>query len=64
MIRELTTATDAQLWAIGSMLFFILAFTLVVLLIVSKRRPEIERCARLPLDDHPPSSGDADRQGS
>ena len=54
MLQELTTATGAQLWAIGSMLFFIVVFALVVGLILGKRNEELERCSRLPLDDAPP----------
>ena len=58
MLQELTTATGAQLWAIGSMLFFILVFALMVLSILGKNRQELERCSQMPLDDEPPRSGD------
>ena len=54
MLQELTSATGAQIWAIGSMLFFILVFALILLLVLRKNHQEMEHCSRLPLDDQPP----------
>lgn len=49
MLQDLAAQTGAQLWAIASMLFFLLAF-LVVSLLVWRTEPEVaNRCARLPL---------------
>jgi len=58
MFQQLTSATSAQAWAIGSMLFFMAVFALVVLRLVGSRREEMEHCARIPLDDEPPATGD------
>ncbi len=57
MLQELATQTGVAAWAIGSMLFFLAAWVAVVVWVVRKRPEELERQARLPLDD------DGDREG-
>lgn len=54
MLQELTTATAAQAWAIGSLLFFLVVFALILLLTVGKSPEELMHCSRLPLNDDPP----------
>ena len=49
MLQDLAAQTGAQIWAIASMLFFLLVF-LVVALLVWRTEPEVANsCARLPL---------------
>ncbi len=61
MLQELTAATGAQIWAIASMLFFLLAF-LVAAAVAWRSSPAVlEACARLPLasDDETVDSTDS-----
>ena len=51
MLQELATETGAAAWAIGSMLFFLAAWVAVVVWIMRKRPGDLERQARLPLED-------------
>jgi hypothetical protein len=51
MLQELATQTGAAAWAIGSMLFFLAAWVAVVVWIARKRPEDLERQARLPLED-------------
>lgn len=49
MLQELAAQTGAQIWAIASMLFFLLAFLVVTLLVWRLESEVANRCARLPL---------------
>lgn len=53
MLQQLTSETGAQVWAISTMIFFMAVFAVAVLLLMGKRREEMDHCARLPLDDAP-----------
>ncbi len=57
MLHELSVASGAQGWAIGSMLFFIAAFSVIVVRALRRKREDLARLARLPLDDEPPAPG-------
>jgi hypothetical protein len=58
VLQELAALTGAWVWAVASMIFFLLVFVAVVVQ-VWRTRPEVaESCARLPLeDDDPPAPG-------
>ncbi len=51
MLQELATETGAAAWAVASMLFFLAAWVAVVVWVVRKRPEDLERQARLPLQD-------------
>jgi cbb3-type cytochrome oxidase subunit 3 len=51
VLQELAAQTGAAAWAIGSMLFFVAAWVAVVVWVMRKRPEDLERQARLPLDD-------------
>jgi cbb3-type cytochrome oxidase subunit 3 len=55
MLQQLTSETAAQFWSISAMIFFMAVFAVAVFLIAGKRRDELEHCARLPLNDDPPT---------
>ena len=57
MLQELAARSAASAWAIGSMLFFLAVFVALVVWVVLKRPEEMERHARLPLDDGNQDSG-------
>jgi hypothetical protein len=50
MLQELAAQTGATAWAIGSMLFFLAAWVVVVVWLVRTRPEEMEARARLPLE--------------
>ncbi|MBM4370229.1 MAG: hypothetical protein FJ098_01145 [Deltaproteobacteria bacterium] len=50
MLRDLATRSDVAPWAVASMVFFIVAFSLVVLRAWSLTREEDRARARLPLE--------------
>ena len=50
MLQELAAQTGASGWVIGSMLFFLAAWVVVVIWLVRKRPEELEAQARLPLE--------------
>ncbi|OGQ91543.1 MAG: hypothetical protein A2289_15820 [Deltaproteobacteria bacterium RIFOXYA12_FULL_58_15] len=54
MLRELTVATNAQMWAILSLLFFFSVFAVVLARVLTRKASHYDTCARLPLDDLPP----------
>jgi cbb3-type cytochrome oxidase subunit 3 len=60
VLQELAVQTGAAAWAIGSMLFFLAAWVAVVVWVMRKRPEDLERQARLPLDD----DGDRDRRST
>ena len=51
MLQELTTATSAGAWAVGSMVFFLLVYVLVMVRLFRTRREDLEARARLVLDE-------------
>ncbi len=57
MLRELTANTGAELFAIGSTLFFIIVFAVVALRVLTRRSGSYDAAARLPLEDAPPARG-------
>jgi len=49
MLRELATETGAQVWAIASMVFFLLAFLVVAVRVWRAEPADVKTCAHLPL---------------
>ena len=61
MLQELTAATGAQVWAIASMFFFLLAFLIAAVLVWRTEPSVLEACARLPLaGDEEQGGGESD----
>jgi hypothetical protein len=54
MFQELTQATGAQMWAIGSLAFFFVVFVAIAVRVVSRRASHYDRHARIPLDEPTP----------
>lgn len=57
MLQELVAQTGATAWAIGSMVFFLTAWVVVVVWLVGQRPEELDAQARLPLEEDGPSEG-------
>ncbi len=57
MLRELTANTGAELFAIGSTLFFIIVFAAVALRVLTRKPGSYDATARLPLEEAPPVPG-------
>jgi len=51
MLQELTAGTGAANWAIGSLLFFITVYAVVVVRLVRARPEDLAARARMALDD-------------
>ncbi|MGE0866869.1 MAG: hypothetical protein AB7P34_23435 [Vicinamibacterales bacterium] len=51
MLQELTAGTGAANWAIGSLLFFIAVYAVVVVRLVRARPEDLAARARMALDD-------------
>ncbi len=51
MLQELTADTGAAGWAIGSLLFFIAAYILIVVRLYKARPEDLAAHARMALDD-------------
>ena len=62
MLQQLTAATSAQTWAIGSLLFFFAVFLAVAIRVIAAKRGAYDRAARLPFDELPPASDGAPHQ--
>jgi len=54
MLQELAAGTGASGWAIGSLIFFLIAWLAIAVRVVRARRDEMESRARLALDDEAP----------
>jgi len=59
MLQELAAGTGASGWAIGSLIFFLIAWLAIAVRVVRARRDEMESRARLALDDEAPAPGRA-----
>lgn len=51
MLQQLAAGTEAEGWAIGSMIFFFLFFLIVLYRVVTAKREEHDAFARIPLED-------------
>ena len=51
MLQELATDTSAGAWAIGSMVFFLVVYVVVMVRLFRTRSEELEARARLVLDE-------------
>lgn len=51
MLQELTAGTDAAGWAVGSLLFFVAAYILIVVRLYKARPEDLAAQARMALDD-------------
>jgi uncharacterized membrane protein len=51
MLQELTAGTDAAGWAVGSLLFFIAVYILIVVRLYRARPEDLAAHARMALDD-------------
>lgn len=51
MLQQLAAGTEAEGWAIGSMIFFLLFFLIVLFRVVTGKREEHEARARIPFED-------------
>jgi hypothetical protein len=52
-LSDVVSALDASIWQQIALLIFTAAFVAIVVQALTRRRAEIERCARLPIDDQP-----------
>ena len=55
MLQELTANSGAELFAIGSTLFFIIVFTAIAVRVLTRKAGSYDATARLPLEDAPPA---------
>lgn len=51
MLQELTASSGASMWAVGSMLFFIVVYVVVAVRAFRSPSAELDARARLPFDD-------------
>jgi hypothetical protein len=64
VLQELAARTGAQVWAVASMLFFLLAYLVAAAVAWGAGPGWAARCARLPLAaDDPSADGDRDTPG-
>jgi len=61
MLQELTAATGAHVWAIGSLLFFVVVFVAITVRVVSRTSSHYQRLSRLPLEELAPDERDGAR---
>lgn len=57
MLQELATGSGATAWAVGSLLFFVAVYALVMVRLFRTSREELDAHARLALDDDEPGDG-------
>ncbi|HRF01733.1 MAG TPA: hypothetical protein PLI18_14515 [Pirellulaceae bacterium] len=51
MIKQVLAGMDYQFWAEGGLLLFLIAFCVVTVQALVRRRHDIDSMARIPLDD-------------
>lgn len=51
MLQELTAASGASMWAVGSLLFFVAVYLVVAVRAFRSSSADLDARARLPLDD-------------
>ncbi len=55
MLKELVANTGAEIFAIGSTLFFLIIFTVIAVRVLTRRAGSYDATARLPLEGDDPA---------